>query len=92
MSSNELIKKIEALNEWEQMIEDAKQHADELREAIKEEMALRDTEELIAGSYIIRYKTVSTSRFDSTAFKKHYTDLYKAFLKQSTSHRFTISC
>ena len=39
MSSNELIKKIEALNEWEQMIEDAKQHADELREAIKEEMA-----------------------------------------------------
>ena len=57
-----------------------------------ENMLERNVEELEAGSYIIRYKTVSTSRFDSTAFKKHYTDLYKAFLKQSTSHRFTISC
>lgn len=55
-------------------------------------MKKSNVEELEAGSYIIRYKTVSTSRFDSTAFKKHYTDLYKAFLKQSTSHRFTISC
>ena len=48
-------------------------------------------DELEAGSYIVRYKTVATSRFDSTSFKKTYEDLYKAFLKQSTSRRFSIS-
>ena len=92
MSRNELIAKIEALNEWEQLMEKAKAQAEAIKESLKDELLERNVEELEAGSYIIRYKTVSTSRFDSTAFKKHYTDLYKAFLKQSTSHRFTISC
>jgi predicted phage-related endonuclease len=92
MSRNELIAKIEALNEWEQLMEEAKAQAEAIKESLKDELLERNVEELEAGSYIIRYKTVSTSRFDSTAFKKHYTDLYKAFLKQSTSHRFTISC
>ena len=92
MSRNELIAKIEALNEWEQLMEEAKAQAEAIKESLKEELMERNVEELEAGSYIIRYKTVSTSRFDSTAFKKHYTDLYKAFLKQTTSHRFTISC
>ena len=92
MSRNELIAKIEALNEWEQLMEEAKTQVELLKESLKEELIERNVEELEAGSYIIRYKTVSTSRFDSTAFKKHYTDLYKAFLKQTTSHRFTISC
>ena len=92
MSRNELIAKIEALNEWEQLMEEAKTQVEAIKESLKDELIERNVEELEAGSYIIRYKTVSTSRFDSTAFKKHYTDLYKAFLKQSTSHRFTISC
>lgn len=92
MSRNELIAKIEALNEWEQLMEEAKTQVEAIKESLKDELIERNVEELEAGSYIIRYKTVSTSRFDSTAFKKHYTDLYKAFLKQTTSHRFTISC
>ena len=92
MSRNELIAKIEALNEWEQLMEEAKAQAEAIKESLKDELLERNVEELEAGSYIIRYKTVSTSRFDSTAFKKQYKDLYKAFLKQSTSHRFTISC
>ena len=91
MSKNELISKIEALNEWEAIIADAQAEADALRDSIKAEMADRDLDELEAGSYIVRYKTVATSRFDSTAFKKTYEDLYKAFLKQTTSRRFSIS-
>lgn len=92
MSSNELIKKIEALNEWEQIIEDAKQQADELREAIKEEMAVRDTEELIVGNYIVRWTSILSNRFDTTSFKKKYGEIYKQFTKQVSSRRFTISC
>ena len=91
MSKNELVAKIEALNEWEAVIEEAKAEAEAIRDSIKAEMLERDTEELNAGKYIIRWTSVLSNRFDTTAFKKTYGDLYKAFTKQSESRRFTIS-
>lgn len=91
MSANELVTKIEALQEWENLMEEAKAQAETLRDEIKAEMLLRDTEELEAGQYIVRWTSVLSNRFDSTAFKKVYADLYKAFTKQTASRRFTIS-
>lgn len=91
MSRNELIAKIEALNEWETMMEEAKTEADAIRSSIKAEMEERGVEELQAGSYIIRWTSVLSNRFDSAAFKRVHDDLYKAFTKQVTSRRFSIS-
>ncbi len=91
MSKNELVTKIEALNEWEAVIEEAKAEAEAIRDSIKQEMLERDTEELSAGKYIVRWTSVLSNRFDTTSFKKVYGDLYKAFTKQSASRRFTIS-
>ena len=91
MSKNELVSKIEKLQEWEQLIEEAKAEAESLRDEIKQEMLNRDTEELEAGAYIIRWTSVLSHRFDTTGFKKVYGDLYKAFTKQTTSKRFSIS-
>ena len=91
MSRNELIAKIEALAEWEAVIEEAKGEADALRDSIKQEMMERETEELSVGRYIIRWTSVVSNRFDTAAFKKTYGDLYKAFTRQSASRRFTIS-
>ena len=92
MSRNELISKIEALNEWEALMEEAQNEAEAIRDSIKQEMLERETEELTAGQYIIRWTPVLSNRFDSTAFKKVYGDLYKAFTKQTASRRFTVSC
>ena len=92
MSKNELISKIEALNEWEALMEEARAEAEAIRDSIKQEMMERETEELTAGQYIIRWTPVLSNRFDSTAFKKMYGDLYKAFTKQTASRRFYISC
>jgi len=91
MSMNDLISKIEALNEWETLMNEAQAEAEALRDSIKAEMMARDTEELTVGQYIIRWTSVLTNRFDSTAFKKAYGDLYKTFTKQTASRRFTIS-
>ena len=91
MTKKEIIAQIELMNDWERVIEEAKAEVEAIKDSIKAEMADRDLDELEAGSYIVRYKTVATSRFDSTAFKKTYEDLYKAFLKQTTSRRFSIS-
>ena len=92
MSKNELIAKIEALNAWEVLMEDAKAEADAIRDSIKQEMLDRDVEDLTAGAYIIRWTSVLSNRFDTTNFKKVYGDLYKAFTKQTSSRRFSISC
>ena len=92
MTKAEMIAKIEALNEWEALMEEAKAEADAIRDSLKAEMMERETEELIAGSYIIRWTSVLSNRFDTTGFKKMYGDLYKAFTQQSASRRFSISC
>ena len=91
MSKFELLAKVELLNKYEAMIEELKAEADTVRNSIKAEMETREVEELIAGQYIIRYTAVLSNRFDSTAFKKVLPDLYKAYTKQVSSRRFTIT-
>ena len=91
MATNELLNKIEALNEWEALMEEAKAEAEAIRDSIKQEMMERDTEELECGQYIIRYTSVLTQRLDTTAFKKALPDVYKSFVKQSASRRFSIA-
>ena len=92
MSTIEITSKIEALRDLEELIEEAKAEAETLRDEIKAEMMARDIEELSVGQFIVRFTSILSNRFDTTGFKKVYGDLYKAFLKQSSSRRFTISC
>ena len=91
MSTIEITAKIEALRELETLIEEAKTEAESIRDEIKSEMLTRDTEELNAGQYIVRWSTVLSNRFDSTSFKKVMPDVYKAYTKQVSSRRFSIS-
>lgn len=91
MSTLELTSKIAQLQEWEQIMEEAKAEADAIKDELKQLMLDRGVEELEAGEHIIRYTSVISNRFDTTAFKKAYNEIYKAFTKQSTSRRFTIA-
>ena len=91
MSTIEITSKIEALKDLESLIEEAKAEAEALRDEIKSEMLNRDTEELDAGQYIVRWTSVLTQRFDTTAFKKVMPDVYKAYTKQVSSRRFSIA-
>ena len=91
MSTNQITSKIEALLEWEKIMAEAKEEADALRDEIKQEMLLRNTEELSAGQYIVRWTSVLSQRFDATAFKKTMPEVYRSFLKQVTSRRFHIA-
>ena len=91
MSQNEIASKIEQLKEWEAILEEAQAEAEALRDSIKQQMLEEDTEELAVGTYIIRWTSVLSNRFDSTAFKKEHGELYKSFTKQVASKRFTIA-
>lgn len=91
MSTVDLESKIAKMQEYEALAEEAKAEAEALRDEIKAELTNRNTEEVTTGKYIIRWTSVLSQRFDSTAFKRAMPDVYKAFTKQVSSRRFSIS-
>ncbi len=91
MSTIDLESKIAKMQEYEALAEEAKAEAESIRDEIKAELTRRNTEEVTTGKYIIRWTSVLSQRFDSTAFKRAMPDVYKAFTKQISSRRFSIS-
>ena len=91
MSTIEITSKIEELRELEALISEAQTEAETIRDELKALMLAQNTEELTAGQYIVRWTSVLSQRFDSTAFKKVMPDIYKAYTKQVSSRRFSIS-
>lgn len=90
MSINEITNKIRQIKELQQLIEEAETEMETLKDAIKAEMTAREVDELTADVFKVRWTTVESSRFDSTAFKKAMPELFKQFSKQTTSRRFSI--
>ena len=78
-------------NPQERLMEEAKAEAEAIRDEVKQEMLNRNTEELEAGAFIVRWTSVLSQRFDTTAFKKVMPEVYKAYTKQVSSRRFSIA-
>ena len=91
MSANEMTTKIEALRDLEELIEEAKVEAEALRDEIKAEMMARNIEELSVGQFIVRWTSILSNRFDTTAFKKAMPALAEQFTKTTTTRRFSIA-
>lgn len=91
MSTAEISAKIEEIKELEELIKEAEAEVEALKDEIKAVMLERNTEELEAGKYIVRWTSVLSNRFDSTAFKKVMPEVYKAYTKQVSSRRFSVS-
>ena len=58
-------------------------------DAIKKVMG--DEETLTAGAFKVSWTTYTSSRFDSTRFKKEHADLAAAYTKQTTARRFSVN-
>lgn len=91
MSNTEITLKVEELISLEQLATELKEEIDSLKDCIKAEMNAQQIDTLEAGTHIIRYTAVLSNRFDSTAFKKDFADIYKEYTKQIQSYRFSIS-
>lgn len=87
MSTKDLTAKVRSLKELEALIAEAESIKDEL----KAEMINRNTEEMAVDVFKIRYKTVKSNRFDTTAFKNTHKELYDQYIKQTESRRFTVA-
>ena len=91
MSTTDMEMKIMQLQEWEQLMEEAKAEIESLKDEIKAEMLNRGTEEMTAGRYIVRWTSVLSNRFDTTTFKREHGEMYKQYVKQTASRRFSVA-
>lgn len=89
--------------DYKQLIEqDCREYREllRMREEITAEMetlsdkikaAMGDHETIVAGKYKVSYKTVQSSRLDTTAIKARFPELVQQFMKTVSCKRFTIS-
>ena len=88
MSAIEIQSKARELKELKVMKDELEAEIAAIEEILK--AAMGEQEEMLCGEYKLTHQTVSTTRFDSTRFKKEHADLAAAYTKTTTSRRFSV--
>ena len=91
MTNIELRAMVAQLQELEGFMAEISGEVEAIKDSIKAEMNNRNVETIELEDRVIRYQTILSNRFDSTAFKKVMPEVYKAYTKQVTSHKFSIA-
>ena len=89
MSINEIEDKIKELRQLQNLIEEAQQESEAIKDAIKEYMG--DREELRAGAYKVTWKPVTSTRLDSKALRAALPEVAERFTATTTTRRFCIT-
>lgn len=88
MSINETMKE---LAQYIRMQEEISETVEGLKDQIKAYMQQNQLETLASDEHKATYKTVTSSRIDTTAFKKAFPSMAEQFTKTTTSQRFTFN-
>jgi len=91
MTAQELTKTVRELKELKVMAVELSAEITTLEDTLKAEMTARNTDELTIDVFKVRWTTVISSRFDSTAFKATHANLYQQFTKPVETKRFSIN-
>jgi predicted phage-related endonuclease len=91
MSTNELASRVKELKELQRMAEDVAAEIEVIKDELKREMEYRNSDEIITSEYKVRYSTVASHRFNTTAFKRDNSNLYEKYLTESITKRFSIA-
>ena len=89
MSNPNLTPKITELLELKRMRDELDTEIQAAEDEIKQAMGDDDT--LLAGPFKVTWKTITSSRLDSTALKKALPEIAARFMKQTTTRRFSIN-
>ena len=80
--------KVKELMELRRMREEIDAEIAAVEDEIKSVMG--DEETLLAGAFKVDWKTVISSRIDTTALKKMMPEIAERFMKQTTTRRFCV--
>ena len=82
--------KVRELKELKTMADEIAAEIASIEDEIKAEMTALNTDEMTIDVFKVRWTKVTSTRFDSTAFKAEMPDLYGRFTKTVASRRFSI--
>ena len=87
-ANNDIITKVQELMDLRRMVEEVQSEIDALQEAVKSFMGSEET--MIAGTFKVSYKNITSSRLDSAALKRDLPNVAALYTKQTTTRRFTV--
>ena len=90
MSTTELVATVRDLKQLRLMAEELDAEIRALEDAIKAHMTETGVDVLITTDAKITWRTVTSSRIDTTALKKQLPDVAAVFTKETTTRRFTV--
>jgi predicted phage-related endonuclease len=91
MTTTELTTTVRNLKDLMNMKAELDAEIEAAQDIIKAEMTAREVDELKADVLRVTWKTVTSNRFDTTAFKAAHKDIYDLFAKPTTTRRFCIA-
>ena len=91
MGANELTAKVRELKELEAMQAELAGEIEAVKDALKAEMTARGTEEMLVDVFKVRWQTITSKRFDATAFKATHGELYSQYSKPTTTRHFSVA-
>ena len=91
MSFSEMDTKIKEIRELKRMQEELTAELDALADEVKRHMDAEGVDTISGADWKVTYKTMTSSRFDSTAFKKAMPELAERFTRSTTSRRFVVA-
>lgn len=90
MSTNELDAKVRELRELRNFESEIKSAISVIEDSLKTEMLSRNTDFLAGQECMVTWKTVTSRRFDSAAFKLTHAELFNQYTKATTNRRLVI--
>lgn len=79
------------LAQYIRMQEEAAAMVESLKDQLKERMTAAGVESLAGSEHKATYKTVTSSRVDTTALKKEFPEITARYTKTTTARRFTFA-
>lgn len=80
---------IKEIKEYQAMQDELKKQIDELKEEAIEWLDENELDEILTDEGKITYREVISKRFNSTAFKKDFADIYDEYPTKTSNMRFT---
>ena len=89
MEKKDMIKKIQDLKSLQELIVEAEEEVEAIKDQLKAEMG--EAEEMEAGIYRLTYKAVKSPRFDLRGLKATLPDIARQYTIETEYKRFTIN-
>jgi len=91
MVDMELAGKVRELKELKLMAEELEAQITSIEDEVKAEMTARNVDKLIIDVFKVRWTHYTSTRFDTTALKATYKDIYDLFAKPVAARRFSVA-